>query len=327
MESETVFVAGATGLVGKPLIRRLVDRGHHVRALVRNDPSATAVLGMGAEPVLGDLGTPGPWQDHLGDCTSVVDASQSRPRGRLTVRRVVAAGRDRVRFTQNLLIAIRNGHSPLGSYVWLTGLDELVPSADRFVDETSAITIRPRGFGRIGSQIRPVVEAAHHSWGLPLVSLHIGLIYGSEGWFPEYVRRIQRKRFALVGDGQNFTSLVCVHDVARAIVAAIERRPVGHRFVVVDDEPVRQADFVSFVAEKLGAPVPRRKVPLWLAGLVVGRAAAETAAADVRGRNARMKIDLGVELEFPNYREGVPPLITEYLATGRSPSSPEPKRP
>lgn len=322
MTPETVFVAGATGLVGKPLIHRLVDRGHHVRALVRNDPSATAVLAMGAEPVLGDLGTPGPWQDHLGDCTSVVDASQARPRGRLTARRAVAAGRDRVRFTQNLFTAIQSGHSPLGSYVWLTGLDELVPSADRFVDETSPITIRPRGFGRIGSQIRPVVEAAHHSWGLPLVSLHMGLIYGSEGWFPDYLRRIQRRRFALVGNGQNFVSLVSVHDVARAIVAAVERKPAGRRFIVADDEPVRQADFVTFLAEGLDVPVPHRKVPLWLAGLVVGRAAAETAAADVRAGNERMKIDLDVKLEFPTYREGVPPLVAEYLAGSRVASPP-----
>lgn len=311
MAPETVFVAGATGLVGKPLIRRLVDRGHHVRALVRNDSSATAVLGMGAEPVLGDLAIPGPWQDHLGDCTSVIDASQSRPPGRLTAWRAKSAGRARVQFTQNLFTAIRDGHSPLGSYVWLTGLDDLVPAADRTVDETSPITIRPRGFGRIGSQIRPVVDAAHHSWGLPLISLHMGLIYGNEGWFPDYVGRIRRRRFALVGDGQNFVSLVSVNDVARAIVAAVERRPVGRRFVVVDDEPVRQASFVGYLAGRLGVPEPRRKVPVWFAGLVVGRAAAETAASSVRGKNVRMKSELGVELEFPTFRTGVPPLLAE----------------
>jgi nucleoside-diphosphate-sugar epimerase len=269
--------------------------------------------------VLGDLGVPGPWQDHLGDCTSVVDASQSRPRGRLTARRAVAAGRERVRFTQNLFTAIRNGHSPLSSYVWLTGLDELVPSPERFVDETSPLTIRPRGFGRIGSQVRPLVEAAHHSWGLPLVTLHMGLVYGSEGWFPDYLRRIQRRRFALVGNGQNFVSLIAVQDVARTIVAVVEQKPAGRRFVVVDDEPVRQVDFVTFLAKGLNAPVPRRRVPIWLAGLVVGRAAAETAAADVRGKNERIKVDLDVHLEFPTYREGIPPLVAEYLETSRGP--------
>ncbi|MCI4347572.1 MAG: NAD(P)H-binding protein [Thermoplasmata archaeon] len=306
--------------MGKPLLRRLVDRGHHVRALVRNDPSATMVLTMGAEPILGDLSTPGPWQDHLGDCTSVIDASQARPRGRLTARRAAAAGKDRVRFTQNLLTAIRNGHASLGSYVWLTGLDELVPTSDGWVDAGSPLSLRPRGFARIGSQIRPVVEAAQHSWGLPLVSLHMGLIYGPEGWFPDYLRRIQRKRFAMVGDGQNFVSLVSVHDVARAIVAAVERRPAGRRFVVVDDEPVRQVEFVGFLADRLGVPAPRRKVPLWLAGLVIGRAAAETAASDRRGHNERMKSELEVTLEFPSYRVGVPPLVTAHLDPAQGPS-------
>ena len=317
MAPETVFVAGATGLVGKPLIRRLVDRGHHVRALVRNDSSATRVLAMGADPVLGDLGVPGPWQDHLGDCTSVVDASQARPEGRATARRAMAAGRARVRYTQNIFTAIQNGHSPLGSYVWLTGLDELVPGPDHTVDETSPLTIRPRGYGRIGSQVRAVVEAAHHSWGLPLVSLHMGLIYGSEGWFPDYLRRIQRGRFALIGPGKNHVSLISVQDVAQAIVSAVEHRPAGRRFVVVDDEPVPQDEFVRYLAEGLGVPVPRRHVPLWLAGLVIGRAAAETAAADVRGSNELMKKELDVKLEFPTYREGTSPLVAEYLAAAR----------
>ena len=317
MPPETVFVAGATGLVGKPLIHRLVDRGHHVRALVRNDPSATLMLSMGAEPVLGDLAAPGPWQDHLGDCTSVIDASQARPHGRLTVRRAVRAGQDRTRFTQNLLDAIQNGHSPIGSYVWLTGLDELVPGPDRYVDETSPVTVRPRGFGRIAVQIRPVLEAAHHTWGLPLITLHMGLIYGSVGWFPDYLRRIQRRRFAMVGDPQNLIPLVSAHDVARAIVAAVEQRPVGRRYVVVDDAPAHQAEFVAFLAEHLHVPVPRRHVPPWLAGLIVGRAAAETAAANVRGRNARLKSELGVQLEFPSYRDGAPPLISEYLESTR----------
>lgn len=320
MAPETVFVAGATGLVGKPLIHRLVDRGHHVRALVRNDSSATLMLSMGAEPVLGDLAAPGPWQDHLGDCTSVIDASQARTPGRLTTRRAIRLGRERVHFTQNLLEAIRNGHAPLGTYVWLTGLDDLVPGPDRFVDETSPITVRPHGFGRLGSQIRPVLEAAGHSWGLPLVALHMGLIYGTVGWFPEYLRRIERGRFAMVGDPQNWIPLVSAGDVARAIVAVVEKRPVGRRYVVVDDTPARQAEFVQFLAEQLHAPVPRRHVPLWVAGLVVGRAAAETAAANVRGRNARIKADLDVAFEFPSYRDGVPPLITEY----QSPSPPNP---
>ncbi len=314
MTAETVFVAGATGLVGKPLIHRLVDRGHHVRALVRNDPSATLMLSMGAEPVLGDLAAPGPWQDHLGDCTSVIDASQARPHGRLTAGRANRAGRDRVRFTQNLLEAIRNGHSPLGSYVWLTGLDELVPGPDRFVDETSPINVRPRGFGRIGSQIRPVLEAAHQSWGLPLVALHMGLIYGSVGWFPDYLRRLQRRRFALVGDAQTFVPLVSAADVARTIVAAVEKRPAGRRYVVVDDEPARQGEFVRFLAERLGVPAPQRQFPLWLAGLIVGRAAVETAASNVRGRNARVKSELDVQLEFPSYREGTPPLVEEFVS-------------
>jgi nucleoside-diphosphate-sugar epimerase len=315
---ETVFVAGATGLVGKALVRRLVDRGHPVRALVRNDASATTILQMGAEPVLGDLGTPGPWQDHLGDCTSVVDASQSRPGGRLTLRRAVVAGRKRVQFTENLLTAIRNGHAPLATYVWLTGLDELVPTAERWVDEESPLTTRPRGFARIGSQIRPVLEAARQSWGLPLVSFHIGLIYGSEGWFPEYLRRIHRQRFALVGDGRNFVSLVSVPDVAQAIVGAVERHAAGRRFIVADDEPVRQSEFVAALANGLGVPIPHRTVPVWLAGFVVGRAAAETAASDVKARNDRMKAELGVQLQFPSYREGLPPLVRAYLDSVRT---------
>src|SRR5688572_24722334 len=50
-----VFVAGATGVVGKPLSGMLIKGGHEVVALTRSEESAQLLRAMGIEPVIADV--------------------------------------------------------------------------------------------------------------------------------------------------------------------------------------------------------------------------------------------------------------------------------
>ena len=55
MAGERIFVTGATGRIGLPLVRALVAAGHDVVGLARTEAGASAVAAAGAEPVRGDL--------------------------------------------------------------------------------------------------------------------------------------------------------------------------------------------------------------------------------------------------------------------------------
>jgi dTDP-4-dehydrorhamnose reductase len=105
----------------------------------------------------------------------------------------------------------------------------------------------------------------------------------------------------IVKPGQVFNR-IHVDDIARVLVAAIDN-DTGHRiYNVSDDEPAPPQDVVAYAAELLGLPVPP-DIPFEAAGLA-GMAASFWAESK-RIRNTRIRKDLGVELLYPTYREGV----------------------
>jgi nucleoside-diphosphate-sugar epimerase len=316
--SESVFVAGSGGLVGRHVVEELLAHGHSVKALVRRSPSAASGQRPGLEIVVGDLSTPGPWERALQDVSSVVDATQVRTAGKLTVSRARQAAAERGRMTERLLAEIRKSPAPLRSYIALSGLEDYDTRGDEVFDESAPIAARPRGFAHIGLRLRPILEAARTGWGLPLVTLRMGLIYGTSGWFPDFVARLRAGRGTLVGSGQNFMGLVAAADVAQGIRRAVELAPAGREFIVTEDGFVRQSEWVGSLADMLHQSRPTFRAPLFLASWVAGRVPAETFVSSKRPSNRRMREELGVQLLYPTHREGFPATL---VSLGVSPTT------
>ncbi|MGA7923889.1 MAG: NAD-dependent epimerase/dehydratase family protein [Thermoplasmata archaeon] len=304
MASETVLVTGATGLVGSQVVRELSQNGHVVRAVVRRPESVSSLQGDRIEPVLGDLAVKGDWTASLSDITAVVEATQVRVPGRLTLSKARAAAKERQKMTGLLLNSLRSRSVALRAYISLSGLEDYAAHGDSWFDESSPIATTPHGFAHIGLAARPVLQAARSEWNLPLVTLRMGLIYGNGGWFPSFVERARAGRGAIIGPGTNYNSLVSAADVAQAIRLAVEKAPVGKEIIVADDEPVQQSEWLRSLSEIVNQPPPRRHVPPWLASLVAGQINVETFANSKRPRNRQMKELLGVKLSYPRFREG-----------------------
>lgn len=105
----------------------------------------------------------------------------------------------------------------------------------------------------------------------------------------------------IVKPGQVFNR-VHVDDIARVLAAAIDKNTGHGLYNVSDDEPAPPEDVVAYAAELLGLPAPAA-VPFEQAGLT-GMAASFWAECK-RVRNRRIRADLGVELLYPTYREGL----------------------
>lgn len=137
------------------------------------------------------------------------------------------------------------------------------------------------------------------------IVLRYGAFYGpgttlSEGG--EHVEQIRRRRFPLVGEGNGVWSFVHIDDAASATMDAIERGAPGI-YNIVDDEPVRVAEWLPALADAIGAKPPG-PVPVWLARLVSGEAGVALMTSIRGSLNAKAKRELGWEPRYPSWRSG-----------------------
>jgi len=302
-----VFVAGATGAIGRPLVRLLVEAGHAVTGMTRSEARAAALGEQGAAGVVADAFDPDPVHaavmaarpdaviHQLTDIPPAIDPrkyeAQMATNDRLRVegtRNLVAAARaagaERI-VAQSIAFAYR----PTGTALWSEN--------DRLYTDASA------GFRRSVAALESLEEQIATAGG---VTLRYGFLYGpgtaytTEGPTADMVRR---RRLPVVGTS-GVWSLVHVEDAARAAVAALDPDVAPGVYNVVDDDPAPVPEWIPAYAEALGAPAPRR-VPPWVARLAAGRIGVHTMAGMQGASNAKARAALGGWAPtHPTWREG-----------------------
>ena len=306
-----VFVAGATGALGKQLVPQLVERGHEVVGMTRSPDKAALIEEQGARAAIADGLDPEAVAHAVAAAEPEVIVHQMTAlSGSLSMRNIdrtfAQTNRLRTEGTDHLLSAGRAvgvrrfvaqsfagwPFARVGGPV-KTEEDPLDPSPPKDVRETSA-------------SIRHVEEAVSKADWTEGIVLRYGGFYGPDTSLDppdgEQVKMIRQRKFPLVGDAGGVWSLIHVADAAGATVAAVEHGDRGI-YNVVDDEPARVSEFVPFAAEVLGAKPPRR-MPKWLARLFVGEAAV-VMMTEIRGAsNAKARRELGWQLKYPSWRQG-----------------------
>jgi nucleoside-diphosphate-sugar epimerase len=305
-----VFVAGATGAVGRPLIPLLVRAGHTVVGMTRSAEKADAVRSAGAEPAVANALDPAV-------VMAVVQAAQpdvvvhelTAIPPRLDIRKIgeqfALTNRLRREGTDNLLAAA------------------LAAGAKRFVAQSFGGWPYAREGGPVKTEedpldpdppeaMRDILDAIRHlettvsgAQGIEGVVLRYGPFYGpgtSVGKGGSMLEDIRRRRMPVVGKGTGVWSFCHIDDAARATVAAIDKGAPGI-YNIVDDEPAQVFEWLPALAKAAGGKPPRR-VPAWLARLIVGPAAVAMMTEARGASNAKAKRDLGFEPRWKSWREG-----------------------
>lgn len=294
-----VFITGASGFIGRTLCPQLLDRGHHLSALVRRAGSQPP----GTSPVAGDLGE----ATHLADALLA-----SRPDCVIHLAAEIASQRDprrvhavNVEGTKRLIDACLTlagaSPTPIPRFVFVSTVVTGDARGVLLTEDTPLPVQTPYGRSKQEGE-RLVLQS-----GLSSVIVRPSHVYGPGGWYAdELVPRLRQPgRFAVIGHGENLWDVVHVHDVATALVLAAESAPERSIYHVVDDEPVTYGDFMALTARTLGVGAPR-KIPPPLARLVAGRNAVDAVVRSARSSNAKIKRELRWQPRFPTFREGVP---------------------
>jgi nucleoside-diphosphate-sugar epimerase len=303
-----VFVAGASGAIGRPLVRRLLAAGHDVTGMTRSDSAAKDLRAAGAEAVVCDVfdATALDRAVAAADPEVVVHELTALPY-RLDPRRAdtyPATNRLRREGTANLIAAA----SAAGARRIVAQSIAFVyaPAGPRVVDEQAPVM---RGVpGHFGEALDAVFDLERQVLGAQPIDgivLRYGFFYGpGTSYAPDgfQAAEVRKRRLPIVGDGGGVVSFVQIEDAAAATVAAVERGGPGI-YNVCDDEPAAMREWIPVYAETLGAKRPLR-LPSWLARLVAGRNAVAM-ATQLRGAdNAKAKRELGWEPIHPSWRDG-----------------------
>ena len=157
------------------------------------------------------------------------------------------------------------------------------------------------------------VAAASAQGRIEGVSLRFGLFHSATAASTlQMARLIERRRLPLVGGGEAIHSWISLEDAAAAVTVALEGDAPGGAFNVVDDEPVRFADYAGEIA-RLRRAKPPRSVPTSIVRPFASYAAAFLGEVQLPVSNARITDELGWRPSFPTYREALAPLATASI--------------
>lgn len=307
-----LFIAGATGVLGKRVVRLLIAEGHQVVGLSRSTANHTWLKEQGAEPREGDLFNQEQMVQLVAGCDGVLHLATAIPnKSRPTLADWAMNDRIRREGTQNLVAAALHHQCPL--YVQQSVTFLYGDQQGGWVDETTPIMSQPGGVLQSAVDMEQMVNAAAQQHHLPAIILRFGTFYSHDSAQTQNMLSLTRKGwFPVIGDGQAYWNMIHVDDAARAVVQAVNNYPqaLPHTFNICDDEPVTYGELVAHLAQTLGARKPLR-LPVFLANLLLGSGTVRFLLASARGRNQLAQEKLGWRPHYPTYREGFAAEIQE----------------
>jgi nucleoside-diphosphate-sugar epimerase len=276
-----ILVVGATGVLGRNVIPRLLERGHAVRAVVRRTEQAGILRGLGVETAPGDILDQDSLYASARGCDAALHLATAIPRG--AVGDWSANDRIRREGTRNLLSAAALAHVPRYLQQSITFLYGDTGTA--VVDESTPI--QPSSRIQSAADMEELVRGAPLEW----IILRGGSFYGpGTGHEDDWRAQARAGTLRLPGDGSALLSLIHVADMARAVVLAVESARARTIANVVDDQPVSYRALYGFIAAQAGMPEPPAGGP---------------PTASLACANGRIKELLGWQPAYPTYRSGL----------------------
>ena len=263
-----VFLAGGTGVIGRPLVARLLAARHEVGVLARSDTATEQVAAMGAEPVEGDALN---WRSLRYAVKTfapdlVINQLTSLPRSLLNLRQGLRSAKltNRLRTEAAPVLvdaAIANGAARVITqsiaFAQRPGPGVRIESDPLYLDA-------PSSHGKVVRAVAAVEAATLDAAGSDGGVRRSGAFYGPGTYFAAgaaYPHWLRRGRRPIVGEGRGVWGLVHVDDAVEATLAAIDGPPGVYN--ICDDAPVGAGELFHWMAYALGTKQPRTVNPRW----------------------------------------------------------------
>ena len=304
-----IFLAGASGAIGRHLVPLLVARGHEVVGTTRSAAKTQALRALGAQPVVVDALDPDAVADAVAKAEPEVIVHQltGLSGGLRQAKRMVAdTNRLRIEGTDHLLAAGRA--VGVRRFVAQSNAAWMERSGGPVADENGRLEPNPpEDAAALVAALRHLEAAVTGIGWAEGIAIRYGGFYGPGTDLdsrPDAVMGglIRKRRLPIIGSGAGISSLVHITDAAAATVPIIERGRPGI-YHVADDEPAPTTEWLPALARALGARPPRR-VPAWLVRPLIGGAAVDMMTRARGISNGKVKREFGWTPRYPSWRTG-----------------------
>ncbi|MGA2352281.1 MAG: NAD(P)-dependent oxidoreductase [Terracidiphilus sp.] len=256
-----VFVAGASGAIGEPLVAELLKNGHSVVGMTTSEARAKILESQGAEAVIVDAFHAAEVEAALRQARAeaVIDELTSLPKEQSEMPKYAAGDRRlRIEGGGNLFrAAIASG---VRRYLQQSSGFFLKAAEGTLADESSPLDVNASPGVAASARTYTELEARlFSSSAIEVVALRYGFFYGPKTWYypgEAAANMVMRQQNPVVGNGQGVSSFVHINDAAVATVATLTAEPGVYN--LVDDDPSPQSVWLPAFAKFVGAPAPPR---------------------------------------------------------------------
>lgn len=306
-----VFVAGATGILGRRVVQALVAKGIKVIGLSRSKKNESLLKDMGAEPRTADLFKPKSLEEATAGCEVVLHLATKVPPGvKPSEKDWEENDKIRTQGTKNLLKAAeKNGAK---CFIQQSAMFIYGDHQGRWIDEKATCDEDPPYFLETLHELEDIVYLSK----IPYLILRFGWFYAVDSVQTlNQFKLVKKGLFPVIGKGDAFWNFIHVDDAAKAVVAAVQGYASTKQKIynIVDDEPVTYEHALNFLAEYLKVSPPKH-VPALAGKLLMGGDFVRFLSNSCRCKNEAAKKDLGWKPEFSSYKKGFPVEIDKWFA-------------
>lgn len=292
-----IFIAGATGVIGRRVVPLLVATGHRVTAVGRTPEKCAALERMGAAAVQVDLFNGELVRRAVADHDTVINLATSIP----TFSRLFLPGawreNDRIRRIVSSNLAEASKAVGVGRFIQESFAPVYPDRGDEWIDEHTPL--QPVSYNRSILDAEASVRRFIDGGGTGVI-LRFAFFYGADSAFTRNAFGYVRRGWAPVfGSTTAFMSSISHDDTATAVIAALNAESGVYN--VADDEPVRRREYAESLASVLGVAQPKFP-PVFLARLF--GSLGKMLSRSIRVSNRKLRTETGWKPMYPSVREG-----------------------
>ncbi|MEM6978160.1 MAG: NAD-dependent epimerase/dehydratase family protein [Planctomycetota bacterium] len=268
MTADSIFVTGATGLVGTRFCRVATQQGYSVHALVRPGSNRDVLADVPVTFVEGDLGNPESFAEAMTGCNYVVhSAAHIGDWGPAETYRDI-----NVRSLRKMLQIVLDAKN-LKRWIQISSLG-VYPARDHHgTDESTPADLTGLdGYTQTKAEAEGVIHEMVLEQALPAVILRPGFIYGPGERYaiPRVLKRLAAGQLKIIGPGTKVLNNTYVGNLTDAIVLALVTPDIeGETFNIRDERLVSRVEYFHTITDYMGTPHPKH-IPLWVGKMLAG---------------------------------------------------------